>query len=64
VDKVTAHAATWAELEEIVAAFAGNLSTYPLMAIVDAIDTRVAIEHRVVERPQGFCDVPGQILAS
>lgn len=62
VDKVTAHAATRAEIEEIATAFASNLSTHPLMAIVDAIDTRVATEHRIIERPQGYCDAPEQVL--
>jgi hypothetical protein len=62
VDQVTERAATPAEIEDIIAALAGTHSTHPLMAIVDAIDTRVAVEHRVVERPQGYCDTPEAVL--
>jgi hypothetical protein len=61
-DHVTEHAATRAEIEDIVTALAGTPSAHPLMAIVDAIDTRVAVEHRVVERPEGYCDAPAAVL--
>jgi len=62
VDQVTDHAATRAEIESMVTALAGTPSTHPLMAIIDAIDTRVAVEHRIVERPQGYCDAPESVL--
>ena len=62
VDQVTDHAVTRAEIESMVTALAGTPSTHPLMAIVDAIDTRVAVEHRIVERPQGYCDAPEAVL--
>jgi hypothetical protein len=61
-DQVTEHAATRAEIEGIVNAVAGAHSIHPLMAIVDAIDTRVALEHRIVERPHGYCDAPEAVL--
>jgi hypothetical protein len=50
VDQVTVHATTRAEIEEIVGVLAGTLSTHPLMAIVDALDTHVATKHRIIER--------------
>jgi hypothetical protein len=61
-DHVIDHAATRAEIEDIVTALAGTPSAHPLMAIVDAIDTQVAVEHRIVERPQGYCDAPEAVL--
>src|SRR5262245_47833273 len=62
VDQVTERAATQAEIEDIITALAGTPATHPLMAIVDAIDTRFALEHRVIERPQGYCDAPEAVL--
>src|SRR5690242_16258729 len=54
--------ATRAEIEGMVTALAGTPSTHPLMAIIDAIDTRVAVEHRIVETPEGYCDAPEAVL--
>jgi hypothetical protein len=56
------NAATRAEIEGVVSALAGSPSGHPLIAIVDALDTRVGIVHRVIERRQGYCDAPERIL--
>jgi hypothetical protein len=62
VDEITVHAAARTELEETVTALGGSLSTHPLMAIVDPLDTHVVTGHRVIERPQGYCDAPQAVL--
>jgi hypothetical protein len=62
VDRVTEHAATRAEMDEIITALAGTPSAHPLIVIVDAIDTRLAVEHRIVERPEGYCDAPEAVV--
>jgi hypothetical protein len=62
VDQVSEQAATQAEIDEVISALSGSHHAHPLMAIVDAIDTRTSIEHRIVGRPQGYCDAPEAVL--
>jgi len=62
VDHVTVHAVAGMGMEQIMAGLGGIPSAHRLMAIVIAIDTRAAVEHRVVEGHQGYCDAPKAVL--
>ena len=61
-DHVTEHIATPGEIARL-AASAGQAPPHPLMAVVDAVDTEVAVVHRLVGSPgRGYCDAPETVL--
>ena len=62
-DHVTEHVATPAEIARLAASSGQARPPHPLMAVVDAIDTEVAVVHRLVASPErGYCDAPETVL--
>jgi hypothetical protein len=62
-DHVTEHSATPGEIARLAASSAPARPPHPLMAVVNAIDTEVAVVHRLVASPEGgYCDAPETVL--
>jgi hypothetical protein len=62
-DHVTEHIATPGEIARLAASSGQARPAHPLMAVVDAVDTEVAVVHRLVGSPErGYCDAPQTVL--
>jgi hypothetical protein len=62
-DQVTEHIATTGEIARLAASSDQAWPPHPLMAVVDAVDTEVAVVHRLVASPErGYCDAPETVL--
>lgn len=63
VDEVTEHAATPDEIDRVAAAFGDRRATHPLMLILNALETRAAAIHRVIQRGKSrYCDAPETVI--
>jgi hypothetical protein len=62
-DHVTEHIATTTEIARLAASSGQARPPHPLMAVVDTIDTEVAVVHRLVASPEsGYCDAPKTVF--
>jgi hypothetical protein len=62
-DHVTEHIATSGEIARLAASSGQAWPPHPLMAVVDVIDTEVAVVHRLVASTErGYCDAPETVL--
>jgi hypothetical protein len=62
-DHVTEHIATPDEIARLAASSGQARPPHPLMAVVNAIDTEVAVVHRLVASPEReYCDAPETVL--
>src|SRR6266446_3288140 len=62
-DHVTEHIATPGEIARFAASSGQARPPHPLMAVVHAIDTEIAVVHRLVASPErGYCDAPETVL--
>ena len=63
IDHVMEHIATPGEIARLAASADQGQAPHPLMAVVDAVDTEVAVVHRLVGSPdKGYCDAPETLL--
>jgi hypothetical protein len=62
-DHVTEHIATTTEITRLAASLGQAWPPHPLMVVVDAIDSEVAVVHRLLASPEtGYCDAPETVL--
>jgi hypothetical protein len=62
-DHVTVHIATSDEIARLAASSGQAWPPHPLMAVVDVVDSEVAVVHRLVAATEtGYCDAPETVL--
>jgi hypothetical protein len=62
-DHVTEHIATTTEITRLAVSLGQAWPPHPLMVVVDAIDSEVAVVHRLLASPEtGYCDAPETVL--
>jgi hypothetical protein len=62
-DHVTEHIATTTEITRLAVSLGQAWPPHPLMVVVDAIDSEVAVVHRLLASPEtGYCDAPETVI--